>query len=67
MEAAVSHLPDDIEVLKALVVSMAAELAAARAPASATDALIAHLKLQIAKLNRERFGPHSERSRVSIR
>ena len=63
MEAAVSHLPDDIEVLKALVVSMAAELAAARAQASATDALIAHLKLQIAKLNRERFGPHSERSR----
>ena len=62
MEAAVSHLPDDIEVLKALVVSMAAELAAARAQASATDALIAHLKLQIAKLNRERFGPHSERS-----
>ena len=62
MEVAVSHLPDDIEVLKALVVSMAAELAAARAQASATDALIAHLKLQIAKLNRERFGPHSERS-----
>lgn len=41
---------------------MAAELAVARAQASATDALIAHLKLQIAKLNRERFGPHSERS-----
>ena len=70
MEAAVSHLPDDIEVLKALVVSMTrrateaeAELANARAKASADQALIAHLKLQIAKLNRERFGPHSERSR----
>jgi transposase len=40
-----------------------AELANARAHASATEALIAHLKLQIAKLNRERFGPSAERSR----
>ena len=70
MEAAVSHLPNDVEALKALVVSMTrratdaeAELANARAKASADQALIAHLKLQIAKLNRERFGPHSERSR----
>ena len=70
MQAAVSHLPDDIEVLKALVVSVTqrateaeAELANARAKASTDQALIAHLKLQIAKLNRERFGPHSERSK----
>jgi hypothetical protein len=68
MEAAVSNLPNDVEALKALVVSMTrratdaeAELANARAKASADQALIAHLKLQIAKLNRERFGPHSER------
>ena len=70
MEAAVLPLPDDMAVLKALVVSMTrrateaeAELATARAKALADQALIAHLKLQIAKLNRERFGPHSERSR----
>ncbi|MDP3676645.1 MAG: IS66 family transposase [Novosphingobium sp.] len=70
MEAAVSHLPNDVEALKALVVSMTrratdaeAELANAHAKASADQALIAHLKLQIAKLNRERFGPRSERSR----
>ena len=70
MEATVSSLPDNIKALKALVVAMAqrateaeAELANARARASADQALIAHLKLQIAKLNRERFGPHSERSR----
>ena len=70
MEAAVSNLPNDVEALKALVVSMTrratdaeAELANARAKTSADQALIAHLKLQIAKLNRERFGPHSERSR----
>lgn len=53
MEAAVSPLPDGVEALKALVVSMGAELAAARAKASATEALLAHLKLQIAKLRRE--------------
>ena len=70
MEAAVPFLPDDVEVLKALVVSMAAradraeaELATAKAKASATDALIAHLKLQIAKLRREQYGPSAERSR----
>ena len=67
MEAPVSLLPNDVEVLKALVISTTrrateaeAELANARAKASADQALIAHLKLQIAKLNRERFGPHSE-------
>ncbi|MBB6414429.1 IS66 family transposase [Mesorhizobium sangaii] len=63
MEAAVSPLPDDVEALKALVVSMGAELAAARAKASATEALIGHLKLQIAKLRREQYGPSAERSR----
>jgi transposase len=63
MEAAGSPLPDDVEALKALVVSMGAELAAAQARASATDAMIAHLKLQIAKLRREQFGPSGERSR----
>lgn len=63
MEAAGSPLPDDVQALKALVVSMGAELAAAQARASATDAMIAHLKLQIAKLRREQFGPSGERSR----
>jgi transposase len=70
MEAAVSPLPDDVAALKALVVAMTrradeaeAELANARARASATDALIAHLKLQIAKLKREQYGPSAERSR----
>lgn len=63
MEAAVSPLPDDVAALKALVLSMGAELAAAKARASATEALIAHLKLQIAKLKREQYGPSAERSR----
>ena len=70
VEAVVAPLPNDVEALKALVLSMGtrvdraeAELAAARAEASATEALIAHLKLVIAKLQRERFGPGAERTR----
>ena len=60
MEAAVSPLPDDVTALKALLVSTLqraddaeAHLANALARESATEAMIAHLKLQIAKLRRE--------------
>jgi transposase len=63
MEAAVSPVPEDIEALKAALTAATAELAVARAKASADQALIAHLKLQIAKLQRERFGPSAERTR----
>ncbi|EPR14881.1 transposase IS66 [Sphingobium indicum IP26] len=77
MDAAVSPLPDDIEALKALVLlsaqradaaeqratSAEAELANARARESATEALISHYKLQIAKLKREQYGPSAERTR----
>jgi transposase len=55
-------LPDDIETLKAALIVAQAEAAAARAQLSADQALIAHLKLQIEKLNRERFGQRSERT-----
>ena len=76
MEAAVSPFPDDADALKELLAtallradeaeqraaSVEAELANARALASATEALIAHLKLQNAKLRREQFGPSAERT-----
>ena len=39
-----------------------ADVAAALAEKSSNLALIAHLKLQIEKLNRDRFGPRSERT-----
>ena len=55
-------LPDDIETLKAVTDVARAEAAAARARQSDDRALIAHLKLQIAKLNRDRYGPRSERT-----
>ena len=70
MVAAISALPNDVEALKALVASAIsraddaeARLANARARESATDALIAHLKLQIAKLKREQYGASAERTR----
>ena len=77
MDTAVSPLPNDIEALKALVLAATrkadlatqraadseARLANAQAQASATEAMIAHLKLQIAKLRREQYGPSAERTR----
>ena len=77
MDTAVSPLPDDIEALKALVLAatrkadLATQRAAdaearldnAQAQASATEAMIAHLKLQIVKLRREQYGPSAERTR----
>ena len=74
MVAAISALPNDVEALKALVASAIsraddaeARLANARARESATEALIAHLKLQIAKLKREQYGASAERTRVPLR
>jgi hypothetical protein len=55
-------LSDDIETLKAALIVARAQAAAARARQSDDQALIAHLKLQIEKLNRDRYGPRSERT-----
>jgi transposase len=55
-------LPDDIEALQAALLAARAELAIVRARQSDDQALIAHLKLQIEKLNRDRYGPRSERT-----
>jgi transposase len=69
MEGRHEPLPDDIEALKAALViergkRIVAETDAAFAKARASDdqALIAHLKLQIEKLNRDRYGQRSERT-----
>jgi len=53
---------EDFEALKAALATAQAEVAVARAKASDDQAMIAHLKLEIAKLNRQRFGPHAERT-----
>jgi hypothetical protein len=56
-------LPDDIDALKAALSTTRIEFATARAQVSNDQALIAHLQLLIAKLNRDRFGPRTERTR----
>jgi len=53
---------EDFEALKAALATAQAELAAARAQRSDDAAMIAHLKLEIAKLNRHRYGPRAERT-----
>ncbi|WP_298195808.1 IS66 family transposase [Novosphingobium sp.] len=70
MEAALTPLPDDVAALKALLAAATrraddaeARLANAQARESATEAVIAHLKLQIAKLKREQYGTSAERTR----
>lgn len=62
MDQGEADLPDDIDALKALLLKGRAEVAAAQAKLSDSDAVIAHLKLQIAKLQREQYGQSSERS-----
>lgn len=56
-------LPDDIEALKAIVLVSRSELAAGKAQNADDAAMIAHLKLMIAKLNRATFGPRSEHTK----
>jgi transposase len=69
MAAARDDLPDDIDALKAALLAahdraarVETELAVAKAKASDDQALIAHQQLHIAKLTRELYGQHSERS-----
>ena len=69
MDAELAALPDDVDALKAALLAARADVArvtaeatAALAEQSSNRALIAHLKLQIEKLNRDRFGPRSERT-----
>jgi transposase len=56
-------LPDDIAALKAALASERQARREAEAQASASQALVAHLKLLIAKLRREQYGQSSERGR----
>ena len=62
MGAGLEAFPDDIGALRAALLATRAELAVAKAMASEDQALIAHQKLRIAKLERQIYGPQSERS-----
>jgi transposase len=62
MDAGLEALPDNVGALRAALLATRAELAVAKAMASEDQALIAHQKLRIAKLERQIYGPHAERS-----
>src|SRR5260370_38913707 len=59
-------LPTDLAEAHALILRQREELAAAAARASGAEALIAHMKLVIAKLRREQYGQSSERGRKGL-
>jgi len=59
----VETLPTDLAEAHALILKQREELAAAAARAAATEAVIAHLKLTIAKFQRDLHGPSSERGK----
>ena len=56
-------LPTDLAAAHALILRQRDELAAAEARAAGAEAMIAHMKLVIAKLRREQYGQSSERGR----
>jgi transposase len=56
-------LPITLAEAHALILRQRDELAAAEARASGAEAMIAHLKLMIAKLRCEQYGQSSERGR----
>jgi transposase len=56
-------LPDDIDVLKAALLAERSARLESEARAAGAEAMVAHLKLLIAKLKHDRFGASSERGR----
>jgi transposase len=56
-------LPETIESLRAALAEAEAKAARALARAAGAEAMVEHLRLEIAKLRRERFGQRSERGR----
>src|SRR5829696_4539237 len=69
MMARREDLPEEVDALRAALLAeraraarAEAELAVAKAKASDDAAVIAHQQLQIEKLTRQLYGPHSERA-----
>lgn len=63
MTATHDSLPDDINALRTALAAEQTARREAEARASGAEAMIAHLKLMIAKLRHDRFGASSERGR----
>ena len=60
------NLPDDIATLRAALAAEQLARREAEARASGAEAMVAHLKLLIAKLKRSKYGASSERGRKLI-
>ena len=56
-------LPDDVAALRAALAAEQLARREAEARVSGAEAMVAHLKLLIAKLKHDRFGASSERGR----
>ena len=63
MNSAADSLPDDVTALKAALLAERAARQESEARAAGAEAMVAHLKLLIAKLKHDRFGASSERGR----
>ena len=63
MNTTSDSLPDDVDALKAALLAERAARREFEARASGAEAMVAHLKLLIAKMKRDRFGASAERGR----
>jgi transposase len=63
VDTAADTIPDDIDALKAALLAERSARREFEARASGAEAMVAHYKLMIAKLQRDRFGASSERGR----
>src|SRR5690349_8297005 len=63
MADSANAIPDDIDALKAALLAERAARRESDARAAGAEAMVAHLKLMIAKLKRDRFDASSERGR----
>ena len=61
MEITLDQLPDDVNILKAMIVAQGVETARLEASVKAYGAMIEALKLRIARLRRQKFGRSSEK------
>src|SRR5271156_2582364 len=61
MLSSLDRLPDDPAALKAIILAQQEEVARLTASARAYEALVQALKIRIARLQRQKFGPSSEK------
>ena len=61
MDVALDQLPDDVDALKAIILSQRAEAMRLEASVKAYEALVQALKIRIARLRRQKFGRSSEK------